>query len=397
MNNQELFNTLISAYNVIFLVDLKNNNVTCTHCVDTSPIGDLAYVDMKVDQAIKFWVNHSIVPEDRAQMEDYFKRAATKGYVKSLKRPLQAEFTIKVNHNNNYYNYIVVTIAMDDDQELVCLRDITKLKYNRSLVEENQRFRILRDHYETILKKQADGIASIKIDDDKVYLLSGATVYPIFKQYYNIDFKMDKGGIPMSVFLEQVNLTKQDLAKAMVEDKILKLKLENSEYNVEFKKDDPHNPNIYDLYFYKNSLPSNKKIFIRTFGYFDIFVNGNAISFSNSKEKELLALLVDRHGGVVTLQDGLTCLFDGKNDEKTKAKYRKIAMYLNRTLQKYGLSDLIINNHGSRSLNTSMVECDYYELLNGNPKYKEAFMDSYLTSYPWAQETLESLLVLTSE
>ena len=36
-----------------------------------------------------------------------------------------------------------------------------------------------------------------------------------------------------------------------------------------------------------------KRIVIRTFGYFDIFVDGETIPFSCKKAKELLALLVD--------------------------------------------------------------------------------------------------------
>ena len=37
-----------------------------------------------------------------------------------------------------------------------------------------------------------------------------------------------------------------------------------------------------------------KRIVIRTFSYFDIFVDGETIPFSCKKAKELLALLVDR-------------------------------------------------------------------------------------------------------
>ena len=36
-----------------------------------------------------------------------------------------------------------------------------------------------------------------------------------------------------------------------------------------------------------------KRIVIRTFGYFDIFVDGETIPFSCKKAKELLALLVE--------------------------------------------------------------------------------------------------------
>lgn len=42
------------------------------------------------------------------------------------------------------------------------------------------------------------------------------------------------------------------------------------------------------------------RIYVRTFGHFDIFVNENPVMFKSNKAKELLALLVDRRGGTVT-------------------------------------------------------------------------------------------------
>ena len=48
----------------------------------------------------------------------------------------------------------------------------------------------------------------------------------------------------------------------------------------------------------------NVHIFIRTFGYFDVFVDGVPILFRSEKAKELLALLVDRRGGIRKLGRG---------------------------------------------------------------------------------------------
>ena len=52
-----------------------------------------------------------------------------------------------------------------------------------------------------------------------------------------------------------------------------------------------------------------KRIVIRTFGYFDIFVDGETIPFSCKKAKELLALLVDRRGGFVTTGDAALLIY----------------------------------------------------------------------------------------
>lgn len=52
------------------------------------------------------------------------------------------------------------------------------------------------------------------------------------------------------------------------------------------------------------------RIEIRTFGYFDMFVDGRPIAFRSEKAKELLALLVDRRGGFVTSADIITALWE---------------------------------------------------------------------------------------
>lgn len=49
---------------------------------------------------------------------------------------------------------------------------------------------------------------------------------------------------------------------------------------------------------------------IRTFGYFDVFVDGKPIPFRSEKAKGLLALLVDRRGGFVTSADAIATLWE---------------------------------------------------------------------------------------
>ena len=58
-------------------------------------------------------------------------------------------------------------------------------------------------------------------------------------------------------------------------------------------------------------------IFIRTFGHFDVFVDGEAILFNHSKAKELLALLVDRRGGFVGATEAISCLWEDEPANNT--------------------------------------------------------------------------------
>jgi two-component SAPR family response regulator len=105
-----------------------------------------------------------------------------------------------------------------------------------------------------------------------------------------------------------------------------------------------------------------------------------------------MALLIDRNGGTVAPNEAISCLWeDTELTSKVSARYRKVAMGLKNTLDKNGIGYLLINNHGVRSVNTSALTCDYYELLAGNEEYRAAFHNSYMTNYSWAEDTLASL------
>ena len=140
-------------------------------------------------------------------------------------------------------------------------------------------------------------------------------------------------------------------------------------------------------------LKRPKRVFIRTFGYFDVFIGEDPIRFGSLKEKELMAILVDRNGGNVTGGSAISMLWeDEPDDERVKARYRKLAMGLKRTLEQNGIGDILVNVRSVRHLNTKLVTCDYYEFLEGNKKYRELFSGVYMQNYSWAEETLGLLL-----
>ena len=79
------------------------------------------------------------------------------------------------------------------------------------------------------------------------------------------------------------------------------------------------------------------RIEIRTFGYFDVFVDGRPIAFRSEKAKELLALLVDRRGGFVTSADIITAFWEDEPiTAQTRTRCGKVALRLNRTLEANG-------------------------------------------------------------
>ena len=137
---------------------------------------------------------------------------------------------------------------------------------------------------------------------------------------------------------------------------------------------------------------AKKKISIRTFGYFDVFVNGLPVPFKSAKAKELLAVLVDRRGGYVSAGEAISCLWENETANKvTLARYRKVAMRLKNELSENGISDLVIKSEGKRCINQNIVQCDLYDYLSDREKNKDMFRGVYMMNYSWGEFTQSEL------
>ena len=135
------------------------------------------------------------------------------------------------------------------------------------------------------------------------------------------------------------------------------------------------------------------KLYARTFGHFDFFVNGKPIMFKSAKAKELLALLVDRQGGTVTSEQVIATLWEDRpNDDATQNLSSKIVKTLQEELANAGVVDLVISSRGVKRIDTERFECDLYELLAGNEFVLKGFMGDYLVDYSWAEARASALI-----
>lgn len=138
------------------------------------------------------------------------------------------------------------------------------------------------------------------------------------------------------------------------------------------------------------SRRSSKKIFVKTFGHFDIFVNGSPVMFKSAKAKELLAFLVDRRGGVVTTEQIISALWENRpNDEATQSLCSKTAKTLRKELESIKISDILIFKRGNRRIDPEKIECDLFNFITGMEK--TSFHGEYMSDYSWAESTLAAL------
>lgn len=135
------------------------------------------------------------------------------------------------------------------------------------------------------------------------------------------------------------------------------------------------------------------KVLIKTFGRFEVFVDGKPVFFKSAKAKELLALMVDAKGGPVSSGFAISMLWEERPfDEKTQSLYYKTAKSLEETLEKHDIGHIIIKTRYERCLNRKEVECDYYQYLIGEEEGVKAFHGEYMSQYSWGEETLAALL-----
>lgn len=133
----------------------------------------------------------------------------------------------------------------------------------------------------------------------------------------------------------------------------------------------------------------HKRVYVRTFGYFDVFVNGKPMMFKSSKAKELLALLVDRRGGTVNSDQIISVLWEDRpNDESTQSLCSKIVKTLKSELDEHGIGNILIQKRGIRSIDVRKIDCDMFEFLNGKATKQNQFMGDYMLEYSWAEDRL---------
>ncbi len=143
----------------------------------------------------------------------------------------------------------------------------------------------------------------------------------------------------------------------------------------------------------RDSLSEQRTVFIRTFGSFDVFLNGKPLVISSRKSKELLALLTDKCGSFVTMGEVIAALWPDKPLDFAKRLYRDAVCRLRLTLTDYKLPSLVSFFRAKTALNTDNVRCDLWDFYKDETAL---FGGDYMPHYDWSVET-QSLLEKISE
>ena len=64
---------------------------------------------------------------------------------------------------------------------------------------------------------------------------------------------------------------------------------------------------------------------------------------------------------------------------------------LRQALEKIGMGDLLIRKSGILAIHAEQLDCDYYQMLRGDPEAINAYRGEYMTQYSWAELTAGKL------
>lgn len=138
----------------------------------------------------------------------------------------------------------------------------------------------------------------------------------------------------------------------------------------------------------------SKRVRVRAFGNFEVFVDDTPVVFHYNKTKELFAYLIDS-GGMCTTAELQEKLWDETMESTDHRSYlQNMISDLTKVMGELDCKDVVIRKYGSVGIDSARIDCDYYEYMQGNPAAINTFTGEYMSQYSWAENTLGKLVFL---
>lgn len=112
----------------------------------------------------------------------------------------------------------------------------------------------------------------------------------------------------------------------------------------------------------RNNVNEPENIFIQCFGSFEVFINGEAMTWKNSKAKEVLAFLVHENGVPIGWEKIADAVWPDFNSEKAQTNFHATTYLLRKRLAEAGISHILECVRGNYRVMTDKIDCDVYKL-----------------------------------
>ncbi len=392
--------TLGNVYDKIFSFNRSTDTVKCLYCKAPSAYMRIENIPMHMEDATEKWIDDFVFSEDREIVRDFFHMFFQKRLDCADGKLQQIQYRAR-STSGSIQLYNGVLLPLDDMVFLFGSKNISETTEADILRIENLS---LKENMQELLSRFADGFAAFEVIRDTVTPLYTSDSLCGFFGYTKEEWTvLMKTSTPVKTFIAHSKITYEAYEKLRQkgEDEFTYLDagtgtIRHIKAICSTKLSNDTMPLYIMLYHIDNEdqtiSPANPSVYIRTFGYFDVFIHDKPIVFRSKKAKELFALLVDRCGGYISSEEAISFLWEDEPiNSVTLARYRKVALRLKNTLEEYGISEVMAVVDGRRRIVTEAVRCDLYQYLSGKEAYAQLFKGSYLTNYSWGETTLAQL------
>ena len=396
-------NTLSQVYDKIFVYDYANKTVKYIYGKNSKTSSQFKDMPVNMEDAVQQFVKVHVDKKDQAEVQKFFNENYERRFDATDFKPLQTRFMAKFSDGvSKLYSAIFLKINLT--VSMLCVRPFEELDI-KELRTENISLKNMQENMRKLFMRLTEGIVAFEINNNKVKLMHTSENVCRFLGCTKEEIESE------SLTIEKLISKSKILTHENVNNLLTTGEAEFPYYDVATGRDrrvkalctqesiDDTKSRFVILYNIPDDttkeLNSKEKsdVYIRTFGYFDVFVKDKPIAFKNKKSKELLALLVDRRGGFVTSEEAICFLWEDEDaNPVTLARYRKVALRLKNILEEYGIADIVESIDGKRRIDVSKVNCDLFNYLSGKEQYSQLFKGTYLTNYSWGEATLSELL-----
>ncbi len=129
------------------------------------------------------------------------------------------------------------------------------------------------------------------------------------------------------------------------------------------------------------------RVYCKTFGNFEMFIDGKPLEFQYNKSRELFAFLLDRKGSLATIQEIIMNLWDDDEPDSHISYLKNLRRDLIGVLENHKCADVIIRQHGRMGIVRDLVDSDYFDFLDNKNNARESYTGEYMAQYSWAEYT----------
>ena len=153
---------------------------------------------------------------------------------------------------------------------------------------------------------------------------------------------------------------------------------------------------VFGISLYKRRTEKKQILFLKkqkqslkakTFGNFTLMFEDKVIKFSRTKSEELLAYLIYKKGTSVRTKELITVLWgDFADSARYGSSLRNLIVDIRHTFAGLDIQNFFMAEYNNFRINPEIINCDYYDFLEGDPKAVKSFAGEFMSQFSWAEE-----------